>query len=55
MSSNKIYNIATEINGTIVPIKGIPKSSYEVANDYAKRLRELSPRSPIMLINTEAE
>ena len=55
MSNNKTYIIATEINGTVVPIKGIPRCTSKVANDYAKRLRELSPRSPVMIINTEAE
>ena len=54
-NNNKTYILATEINGTVVPIKGISRCNSEVANEYAKRLRELSPRSPVMVINTEAE
>ena len=54
-NNNKTYILATEINGTVVPIKGIPMCNSEVAKDYANRLRGLSPRTPVMIINKEAE
>ena len=50
---NKTYQIATEINGGVYHLK-IPKSTFEKANEQAIRLRQMSPRAIIMVINTES-
>ena len=51
--SNKTYQIATEINGTVIHLK-IPRNTFNKANEQAIRLRQMSPRAIIMVINTES-
>ena len=51
--SNKTYQIATEINGAVIHLK-IPRNTFNKANEQAIRLRQMSPRAIIMVINTES-
>jgi len=50
----KTYSISTEVNGTIIPLK-LPLFTRQVAENHAKTLRELSPKSSIIVINKASE
>ena len=54
MKLNKSYVLATEVNGVTAWLD-LPLFTLGTAEGYAKKLRELSPASTVLVVNTASE
>lgn len=50
----KTYSLATEVNGMVMHLD-LPLFTRQTAENHAKTLREMSPASPIFVINKASE
>ena len=50
----RTYSLATEVNGIVMHLD-LPLFTRQTAENHAKTLREMSPASPIFVINKAAE
>ena len=54
MKLNKSYVLATEVKG-VTSWLDLPLFTLSTAEGYAKKLRELSPASTVLVVNTASE